>query len=331
VVEPEQFARAEVPLVPTERVVDCPLCQGDAADCFAEGYDYELESCRNRWRFVQCRRCGHLWLDPRPAVEALGVIYPSHYYAYDFAHRIHPIALRGKAWLDARRLAAIRRRLARPPTTYLDVGCGDGRFLRAMERLGIPRDLLFGLELDHRIATRLREEGYQVECARVETSTLVADASLDLITMFHVIEHLATPVETVAKLARWLRPGGILALETPNRSSLDARLFRRTFWGGYHFPRHWHLFDAAGVVGLIRQAGLRPVGVRYQTGHSFWLYSIHHWLRYGPWRMPRLARAFDPIGALVPLVIATGFDKVRAAMGFPTSAVLVMGQKPGPA
>lgn len=328
VTEPSEFADPAIPSIATHRVDACPLCDGSSSEAFAEGFDYELKTCRNRWKFVRCVGCDHVWLDPRPAVSTLGVIYPTHYYAYDFATRVHPIAVRGKAWLDSRKMGAIRRRLPRSPATYLDVGCGDGRFLRAMERLGLAREHLFGLELDRRIADQLRREGYRVDCARVEDSLVASDGSLDLITMFHVIEHVDRPVATVEKLARWLAPGGVLAVETPNRASLDARMFRRTFWGGYHFPRHWHLFTTAGVVSMLKGAGLEPSGVVYQTGHSFWLYSLHHWLRYGPVPMPRLARVFDPIGTLLPLVIATGFDKFRAAMRFPTSAVLVMGRKP---
>ena len=321
----------DLPIIPVTPVPRCPLCGGEPAEPFAEGYDYELATCANRWTFVACRICGHVRLDPRPAVGALGTIYPPHYYAYDFARRVHPLAVRGKAWLDARKMAGIVRQLGRRPRAYLDVGCGDGRFLRTMEKTGVPRDHLYGLELDPAIVARLVANGYRAECARVEESTLVPAGGVDLITMFHVIEHVDDPMAVCTKLAGWLAPGGVLALETPNRDSLDARLFRRTFWGGYHIPRHWHLFSTEGVARLTAQAGLDPVAVVYQTGHSFWLYSIHHWLRYGPWSAPRLARWFDPIGSLVPLVLATGFDKLRATLGFRTSAVLVLARKPAAA
>ncbi|MFN0178196.1 MAG: class I SAM-dependent methyltransferase [Gemmatimonadales bacterium] len=326
---PADFDRAGVPEIPTTPVPRCPLCGAGESERFAEGFDYELTTCRNRWRFVQCRGCEHVWLDPRPALSALPVIYPKHYYAYNFATRVHPIAVKGKAWLDRRRMAAIVRRCRGPITTYLDVGCGDGRFLRAMEAAGVPRAGLLGLELDAEVARGLREAGYRVDCARIEEATIAAPGSVDLVTMFHVIEHVDQPAEAVAKVVEWLAPGGVFALETPNRDSLDARWFRRTFWGGYHIPRHWNLFSTDGVVRLFEQAGLEVDLVSHQPGHSFWLYSLHHWLKFGSPSLPRLARWFDPIGALFPLIVATGFDKLRALMGFRTSAVLVVGRKPG--
>ncbi len=324
---PAELERADLPEIAVEAVPECPLCGAVRSEPFAEGFDYELLTCRNRWTFARCLDCDHVWLDPRPAITALGTIYPPTYYAYDYARRIHPIAVRAKRWLDDRKLAAIRARLGRPATSYLDVGCGDGRFLRAMERTGVPRDRLFGLELDPTVVNGLASAGYRVECARVEDATLVGDRTIDLITMFHVVEHVDRPLAVVKKLARWLAPGGLLALETPNRDSLDARLFRRTYWGGYHIPRHWSLFTTEGVETLLRESGLEPVGVRYQTGHSFWLYSLHHALRYRL-RMPRLAKWFDPVGTLGPLAVVTAWDKLRAAMHFRTSAVLVLGRRP---
>jgi hypothetical protein len=68
--------------------------------------------------------------------------------------------------------------------------------------------------------------------------------------------------------------------------------------------------------------------VRYQPGHAFWLYSLHHRLKYGPHPRPGLARWFDPFNSLVPLVAATGFDVARAQLGFKTSAMLVLASKP---
>jgi SAM-dependent methyltransferase len=146
--------------------------------------------------------------------------------------------------------------------------------------------------------------------------------------MFHVIEHVDDPAAVVKKVASWLAPGGVFALETPNLNSYDARLFKPSYWGGYHIPRHWNLFTPDSLFELLRRAGLEPCKVLYQTGHSFWLYSFHHTLRYGKRPRPRLARWFDPLRSLPALALFTGFDKLRAALGCRTSAMLVLARKP---
>jgi hypothetical protein len=144
-----------------------------------------------------------------------------------------------------------------------------------------------------------------------------------------VIEHVEQPVAVVRRLAESLTPGGVLALETPNLDSWDARLFRQQYWGGYHIPRHWHLFTPQTMTRLLTSAGLDVVTIEYQTGHSFWLYSIHHRLRYGTPPRPRLAAHFNPIGgSLLALAAVTAFDKARAALGAATSAMLVIARKP---
>jgi SAM-dependent methyltransferase len=325
---PQEFLETNPPEIREEGIPRCPVCSGDRHGPYADGYDYELRTCRNRWLFVACQACGHVWLNPRPALSELGVIYPRHYYAYNYEAVLNPIARIGKEFLDARKIKSILRQSSREPRSFLDVGCGDGRFLKVMDKFGIPRSRNFGLELDQGVVDRLREQGFlNVFCERVEDVRAIPAATLDLITMFHVIEHVDDPARVVRQVAGWLSPGGILVIETPNLESLDARLFRRTYWGGYHLPRHWNLFTPRSLQRLLSDNGLEYIGISYQTGHSFWMYSIHHWLRYERgWR--RLSRLFDPMTGLGPLILFTGFDKLRGFLGFRTSAMLVMARKP---
>jgi 2-polyprenyl-3-methyl-5-hydroxy-6-metoxy-1,4-benzoquinol methylase len=325
---PAAFDDPAIPMIATEAVPNCPLCGMSAFHGFAEGYDYELRSCRNRWRFVQCDSCGHVWLNPRPALSTLGTIYPPTYYAYNYAARINPVAVKAKEMLDGAKMRAILGHLSRPPRSFLDVGCGDGRFLKVMAKRGVARDRNYGLELNEAVLAPLRADGYQVACERVEDCTFIPDGSLDLVTMFHVIEHVDDPGPVIRKLARWMAPGGVLALETPNLDSLDQRLFHESYWGGYHIPRHWNLYTASTLARQLKDAGLEPVATIYQTGHSFWMYSVHHWMRYEGTPRPRLAKLFDPIGSLAFLAAFTAWDKLRGALGFRTSAVLMLARKP---
>lgn len=325
---PRELVARNAPQIRSEAVPECPLCGAREQSTFAVGFDYELLTCRNLWRFVRCADCDHVWLNPRPALSELQTIYPQSYYAYNYEETINPIAVRGKRLLDELKTRGILRQLPALPGRYLDVGCGSGRFLKALERRGLARDHLYGLELDNRLVTKLVAEGYQVACDRVESCRTIPEGQIDLISMFHVIEHLDDPRGVVRKLASWLAPGGVLAIETPNLASIDARMFRSGFWGGYHIPRHWHIFTADHLRRILEEAGLEVVSVQYQPGHSFWLYSLHHALRYGRRPQPVLARWFDPFQGFLPfLVLFTGLDKLRAALRYRTSAVLMLARK----
>ncbi len=271
---PEEFLRRGSPTIAAEDVPVCPVCAASDYSQFAVGFDYELLTCSNPWRFVQCRACQHVWLNPRPAVAELGVVYPPTYYAYNY-DTINPIARKAKEMLDQRKIAKIVRHCPEAPRSYLDVGCGDGRFLRVMEQLGVPRSGLYGLELDKRVVERLRGQGYGgVFCERAEDVSSFPEGGIDLVTMFHVIEHVDNPGTVIGRVRRWLSPGGVFALETPNLDSLDARLFRRTYWGGYHIPRHWNLFTPAAISRLLTDNGLEVLATVFQTGQRQARYSV---------------------------------------------------------
>jgi 2-polyprenyl-3-methyl-5-hydroxy-6-metoxy-1,4-benzoquinol methylase len=324
---PQEFIQDQAPIIAEQPVSSCPVCKSKMFSLYATGYDYELRTCANQWKFVKCDDCGHVWLNPRPAISELSTIYPPHYYAYDYDKQVNPIARRGKEILDKFKFDSILSHFNEPTHSFLDVGCGNGRFLKLMERRGLKRDQIYGIELGEQVIAKLREQGYRAFDKRVEDIQDIPTNSIDLITMFHVIEHVDEPSQVVEKIATWLRPGGLFAIETPNIDSIDAELFQKSYWGGYHIPRHWNLFNESTLRKLLKDHGFDPMTVSYQTGHSFWMYSIHHYLRYQrEWRT--LAMWFDPLKGLPALVGFTAFDKLRGSLGQKTSTMLMLARKP---
>lgn len=318
------------PLVQTVRIEKCPVCGGGARSRYAQGFDYESETCSNHWTFCQCAACEAVWIDPRPSVSELSTIYPPTYYAYEMSEKLSPFILKGKAFLDRLKLNTILKRMSKKPKSYLDVGCGDGRYLAQFAENGMAKDNIFGIDLPSSAIPKLRKAGFQIWEGRVEDCVSIAPGSIDLITMFHVIEHVEDPIAVLRKLTEWLSPGGVLALETPNTSSMDRRLFSSGWWGGFHIPRHWTIFNAKSITRALEKVKLEPLGIVYQTGHSFWLNSFHHSLRYNKiLSLPRLARWFDPLQSRVILIAATGFDIFRKTFGARTSAMLVLAKKSG--
>jgi SAM-dependent methyltransferase len=323
---PAELASKALPVIRDTALNSCAICGEAASSVFASGMDYELQTCGNVWTFRSCDHCGHVQLNPRPHEDTLPIIYPKSYYSYNFEAKINPIALRAKAMLDKRKLEAIFSRV-NAPRAYLDVGCGSGRFLWQARQLGLGASQVAGLELDSEAAARLADAGFDVRPQRVEVAEF-GDGRFDVVTMFHVIEHLANPFAALEKINGWMTSGGVLAIETPNLNSLDARWFKPTYWGGYHIPRHWHLFNESTLTRLLEDCGFDVQEVKYTTGHSFWLYSFHHLLRYNSQKpLPVLARRFDPLRSLVALSAVTAFDLLRSALGAKTSSMLLIARK----
>jgi 2-polyprenyl-3-methyl-5-hydroxy-6-metoxy-1,4-benzoquinol methylase len=319
--------RADAPEISTERVASCPVCRSVNRTHFTSGYDYELQTCRNEWHFWRCEECKAVWLDPRPTAAELGVIYPRTYYAYNRSEKVSVIARKGKEVLDRIKFNGFLRHTG-IPRSFLDIGCGDGRYLDVFARLGVSKDRIYGLDLSEEQVKRLDQRGYQVYRRRVEDCSEIPAGSIDLATMFHVIEHVADPVRIVSRIAEWLVPGGSLVIETPNLDSWDARLFKQRWWGGYHIPRHWTLFEASSLRRLFEQCGLKVQHCAYQTGHASWMNSFHHLALYNSCcPSPRLADWFELPKSLPLLITFTGLDLVRRSVGARTSTILMVARK----
>lgn len=259
--------------------MDCCVCGSDRSEPWARGWDFEYETSREEFEFRRCAGCGHVYLSPRPDASELSRIYPPDYYAYDMSKSVNPLALRVKKALEARKVGGLLKHLStKESPTCLDIGCGDGRLLDVLAARGVPPRNLHGVELNEAVVRALAAKGYNAHVGRIEDLDL-GEGRFDFIIMFQAIEHVEDPAAIFRAVARSLAPGGVFVVETPNAVSLDARVFRRRYWGGYHFPRHYNLFTASSLTRLAERIGLRTVKTETFICAVFWIYPFHHWLR----------------------------------------------------
>jgi SAM-dependent methyltransferase len=158
------------------------------------------------------------------------------------------------AAFDRQRLALLRD-AAPPPGSLLDVGAGRGRFVAAARAAGYDAR---GIEPTARGVGAARET-YGVELAQAGIGEAAVDeGSLDVATLWHVLEHVDEPLDALDRVTSWLRPGGVVLVGMPNLESLQAQLA-----GGrwYHFdvPRHRMHLTPGGLDTLLRRAGLEPL------------------------------------------------------------------------
>ena len=140
----------------------------------------------------------------------------------------------------------------------LDLGCGNGGFLRTMRALGWD---VMGVEPDPQAAQLARtNSNIAVFDGTVEKAGF-PDESFDTITMHHVIEHLPDPVKTLSECRRILRTGGQLILATPNIASAGLNRYG-VDWRSLDAPRHLYIFGPKSIKTVIERAGLEPEWIR---------------------------------------------------------------------
>ncbi len=252
----------------------CGACGSAEGTGIGAGYDYEYHSAPDLFHAWRCNSCGTVYLNPRPDLSEFKRIYPPTYHSLEFSPDNYSFVHRIRSHLEARRLLRYCQGI---PTQarILDVGCGDGFHMRLLRDYGEPNWSLEGVDIDPRAVARATKDGLNVHEGSIETLDLPA-GHYDVIYALQTIEHLADPGAFMTKAHRLLKPGGRLVLVTDNIQSIDFRLFRRSYWGGYHFPRHWNLFTAASLTGLAERTGFRTLKVCTIVSPVNWVYSIHN-------------------------------------------------------
>jgi len=168
--------------------------------------------------------------------------------------------------LQILRRARVRRFVRQRTGRALDVGCGDGSFLHTLMHEGWD---VVGTELSESIATTAKRRlGDKVRVGPIEQADLPG-ASFDLVTFWHVLEHLDDPLTALAEARRLVKPEGCVVVAVPNLDSLQAQIFKHD-WLHLDVPRHrWH-FGVRNLTTLAEQCHLR-------------ILRIHHFsLEYGP-------------------------------------------------
>ena len=294
-----------------EDAAPCAVCGADDAEPVGVGEDFQYRTSPDSFLAVRCRRCGLVYLERRPAPSELGRIYPDEYHAFDFSPEKFGFVHRVRRRLEARRLLSVTKGLP-PDARIVDVGCGDGFHLGLLAEFGASGWLVEGIDPDPRAAVAGRALGLRIHTATVEQADLAA-GSYDLALLIMTIEHVADPTALLLGMHRLLKPGGRLLLVTDNTGSLDFRLFRRRHWGGYHFPRHFNLFDQPSLRRLCDRTGYEVEHLATMTSPVNWVYSIRNTL--DDWGAPRSLVEQFSLESAPSLAVFTIFDLLNRLAG----------------
>jgi SAM-dependent methyltransferase len=266
-----------------ESVHFCPACNQ-----VCESHQYKdaqdlLEGVAGRWGFRACASCGCLFLDPRPKIESIGKAY-RHYYThhsgvssytsdngasilwrmangylnYRYGSRRAPAIKAGQMLMPLifplrQQLDYFYRHLPNYPGRLLDVGCGNGIFLRRARDAGWNAS---GLDPDPLAVNAAQEDGLSVYLGTLDD--FHSEFPFDVVSASHVIEHIHYPGLFLRQIRKLLCTNGMIWLATPNVQSLGHKVFGKA-WRGLEPPRHLTLFTEKALRDLLKEAGFTDI------------------------------------------------------------------------
>jgi 2-polyprenyl-3-methyl-5-hydroxy-6-metoxy-1,4-benzoquinol methylase len=140
----------------------------------------------------------------------------------------------------------------------LDIGCGNGEFLAHISDTKFEK---YGLEINTKGYELCKEKKLNVFNEELK-DVQFEDGFFDVITLWHVIEHLEFPHDILQSAKKLLNKEGILIIATPNTNSLGFR-YGQQFWYHLDSPRHLVLFNDESLKYILKACGLKTIKQKY--------------------------------------------------------------------
>jgi SAM-dependent methyltransferase len=237
-------------------------------------------------------------------------------------------------WFDRRRLARIG---APDGARVVDVGAGRGRFVATALANGFQAG---GIEPSRRGVTAAASEyGVALQQATLAEAG-VEPGTVEVVTLWHVLEHLDDPGEALERIARWLEPDGRLLVAVPNLASLQARIGGPR-WYHLDLPRHRTHFTATGLQMLLRRHGFEPLRTSHlvaeQNPYGMWQTLVNRFTRTPSYlynllkrNAPARSRDLAVTVAFLPMTVPAALVELAAGLARRGGTITVLA-RPAPA
>ena len=259
----------------------CYLCNNNNLKTITIGTDYEYKTTLRDIHYYQCEKCSHIFQEPMPSLSEISLMYDSNYYTINSQS---PLFLKGfiysyKVKSDVNKIVRIAK--IHKESSVMDIGCGDcSRLFRLRDIFG-DKIVLTGVDLNFTEEVKRKAISNNINLIKLNIESdppKIFDNTFDLIVMSQLIEHLKEPKNTLNKIKSMLSKNGNILIETPSSSGLDYLFFKKAYWGGYHIPRHLHIFSKNSLSFLVRQQNMKIKQQRYLPSPGFWIISLRNYL-----------------------------------------------------
>jgi SAM-dependent methyltransferase len=270
----------------------CENCNSTQFINITESFDYEYETTSDIFNFVECQNCNLVFLHERPLNSELDLIYPKNYIPYNFKNHLGGIINHLRNMVQKKKIKPFLK-YADKNSTILDIGFGSGELLMLLQKFGCKNWSLWGVDMSNEAVKKIKSKGINAICSNIDNLSWPRETPKpNIIIMNQVIEHLNDPALVINKCHQLLDEDGILIVETPSTNAWDFQIFKKKYWGGYHTPRHWNLFNETSLSFILKNNNFQIVKINNLLSPNFWLQSIHHLIKY-KYRLTKIAEYFD--------------------------------------
>jgi SAM-dependent methyltransferase len=256
-------------------VISCPICSNNNFNLYISSEDFFLTN--EQFDIVICGTCGFKITNPRPKTETLSKYYASPDY---ISHTNKQKGITNKIYYIVRKFTiASKIRLIRKykrTGSILDIGCGTGEFLKVIHDKGFT---VKGIEPNIN-ARKFAKDQYGIQVIDENEIKKYSNSKFDVITMWHVLEHVYDLDSQISEIQNLLRENGVLVIAVPNSESWDAKHYGK-FWAAYDLPRHLYHFDQKSINLLFQKTGFRVVKIQPMFFDSFYISMLSEKYRTG--------------------------------------------------
>lgn len=270
-----------------ESLNNCPLCNSTGFLTYLVCKDYTVSG--EFFSIVSCNNCGFKFTNPRPAEDEIGRYYESTTY---ISHSNSKKGLLNKTYQVVRKYAIegkvkLLENLKPENKTVLDIGSGTGEFLFALQKAGWDT---LGLEPNNK-ARQYATDHYRLNIEPNTRLNSLADNSREVITLWHVLEHVHKLSEMTTQLKRILTKDGFLVVAVPNVTSFDAQLYKKE-WAAFDVPRHLYHFSKNHIDHLFGLVDMKVIKVYPMLFDSYYVSMLSEKYLKGKSNPATLAKAF---------------------------------------
>lgn len=264
---------------------NCPVCGSPDIKNVLSVKDYTVSN--KTFVIAECNSCSLRFTQDVPDAASIAPYYKSENYishtntSKGLINRLYQ-SVRKRTLKQKRRL--IERASGIKKGRLLDVGSGTGAFANEMQQAGWQ---VTGLEPDAD-ARAVGKQSYNIDLADIGQFYQLQESSYDVITMWHVLEHVHDLQGYIAKLKLLLTENGKLFIAVPNYTSKDAAAYKEQ-WAAYDVPRHLYHFSPRSMQVLMEKHGLRILQHKPMWYDSFYVSMLSSKYIHGK---PNLVGAF---------------------------------------